>query len=279
MTPPARSDPELGHRDARIALICNEGYQSSLAAATVARFGLADVTDVIGGYSAWRAAGLAVRPASNLSTKALNAPPSRAPRFARPGTATTPPPPRQQLRDPQRERPSRRVRPPERTTDNSPRRQCCSSTNAGPARYAIAWRPTPPIRPLRERNTPARGRLVCGRRSRVGQISATRESRRLPAAGRARPSSSTASASPTQSRRLPLAQGRRATGQFAPWRPQASRRAPTRHDDRLQPACPRAGTRRASISRAAAPGPPRSGGRQDPGCTLGSRPRDAQWAG
>jgi rhodanese-related sulfurtransferase len=57
-------DPELGHRDARIALICHEGYQSSLAAATIARFGLADVTDVIGGYSAWRAAGLAVTPAS-----------------------------------------------------------------------------------------------------------------------------------------------------------------------------------------------------------------------
>jgi len=51
-------DPELGRRDARIALICNEGYQSSLAAATVARFGLAEVTDVIGGVQAWRTAGL-----------------------------------------------------------------------------------------------------------------------------------------------------------------------------------------------------------------------------
>jgi rhodanese-related sulfurtransferase len=57
-------DPELGHRDVRIGLICNEGYQSSLAAATVARFGLAEVTDVIGGFRAWRAAGLAVTPAS-----------------------------------------------------------------------------------------------------------------------------------------------------------------------------------------------------------------------
>jgi rhodanese-related sulfurtransferase len=53
-------DPELGRRDARIALICNQGYQSSLAAATVARFGLAEVTDVIGGFQAWRAAGLPV---------------------------------------------------------------------------------------------------------------------------------------------------------------------------------------------------------------------------
>jgi rhodanese-related sulfurtransferase len=53
-------DPELGRRDARIALICNEGFQSSLAAATVARFGLAEVTDVIGGFQAWCAAGLPV---------------------------------------------------------------------------------------------------------------------------------------------------------------------------------------------------------------------------
>jgi rhodanese-related sulfurtransferase len=60
-------DPELAHREARIALICHEGYQSSLAAATVARFGLAEATDVIGGFRAWRAAGLPVnRAASRL---------------------------------------------------------------------------------------------------------------------------------------------------------------------------------------------------------------------
>jgi rhodanese-related sulfurtransferase len=53
-------DPELGRRDARIALICNEGYQSSVAAATVRHFGLMEVTDVIGGFQAWRAAGLPV---------------------------------------------------------------------------------------------------------------------------------------------------------------------------------------------------------------------------
>jgi rhodanese-related sulfurtransferase len=59
-------DPDLGRQDVRIALICNEGYQSSLAAATVARFGLREVTDVIGGFQAWRAAGLPVgRPASS----------------------------------------------------------------------------------------------------------------------------------------------------------------------------------------------------------------------
>jgi rhodanese-related sulfurtransferase len=47
-------------------LLCDEGYQSSLAAATVQRFGV-DVTDVIGGFQAWRAAGLPVeRPLSSL---------------------------------------------------------------------------------------------------------------------------------------------------------------------------------------------------------------------
>jgi rhodanese-related sulfurtransferase len=52
-------DPELGRRDARIVVLCDEGYQSSLAAATVRSFGLS-ATDVIGGFRAWSAAGLPV---------------------------------------------------------------------------------------------------------------------------------------------------------------------------------------------------------------------------
>jgi rhodanese-related sulfurtransferase len=55
-------DPQLGRDGARIAVICNQGYQSSLAAATVASFGLREATDVIGGFQAWRAAGLPVEP-------------------------------------------------------------------------------------------------------------------------------------------------------------------------------------------------------------------------
>jgi rhodanese-related sulfurtransferase len=61
-----RLDPACGHRDAelavrgaRIVLLCDEGYQSSLAAATLRRFGL-DAVDVIGGFQAWRASGLPV---------------------------------------------------------------------------------------------------------------------------------------------------------------------------------------------------------------------------
>lgn len=50
-------NPELARPDCRIILICDEGYQSSLAASTLRRFGL-DVSDVAGGVQAWSAAGL-----------------------------------------------------------------------------------------------------------------------------------------------------------------------------------------------------------------------------
>ena len=53
-------DPALARADARIVLLCDEGYQSSLAAATVRAFGIADATDVIGGFQAWRDAGLPI---------------------------------------------------------------------------------------------------------------------------------------------------------------------------------------------------------------------------
>jgi rhodanese-related sulfurtransferase len=52
-------DPEAARRDVQLIVICNEGYQSSLAAATLQRFGLR-ATDVIGGFEAWRDGGLPV---------------------------------------------------------------------------------------------------------------------------------------------------------------------------------------------------------------------------
>ena len=52
-------DPHLARRGRRVIVLCDEGYQSSLAAATLRRFGL-DAADVIGGFQAWRAAGLPV---------------------------------------------------------------------------------------------------------------------------------------------------------------------------------------------------------------------------
>jgi rhodanese-related sulfurtransferase len=52
-------DPRLARRDQLVIVLCDEGYQSSLAAATLRRFGL-DAADVVGGFQAWRAAGLPV---------------------------------------------------------------------------------------------------------------------------------------------------------------------------------------------------------------------------
>ena len=57
----ADRDPSIARPDAQIVLICDEGYQSSLAAATLQRLGLPLATDVVGGFQAWRAAGLPVR--------------------------------------------------------------------------------------------------------------------------------------------------------------------------------------------------------------------------
>ena len=39
-----------------VILVCNEGYQSSLAAATLQDLGVPGATDLVGGYNAWRAA-------------------------------------------------------------------------------------------------------------------------------------------------------------------------------------------------------------------------------
>jgi rhodanese-related sulfurtransferase len=55
-------DPAVKDGSPKLILICNEGYQSSLAAATLQQLGLIDATDVIGGFQAWRAAGLPLGP-------------------------------------------------------------------------------------------------------------------------------------------------------------------------------------------------------------------------
>lgn len=62
-----RLDPGSDHRlpgltvDTPVVLLCNEGYASSLAARDVRRLGVRSVTDIVGGFRAWRAAGLPVR--------------------------------------------------------------------------------------------------------------------------------------------------------------------------------------------------------------------------
>jgi rhodanese-related sulfurtransferase len=46
--------------DTRVIVLCNEGYSSSLAAAALKELGLLNVTDVVGGFQAWEAAGLPI---------------------------------------------------------------------------------------------------------------------------------------------------------------------------------------------------------------------------
>ena len=64
-----RLDPDSGHShpaapgvDDHVIVMCNEGYQSSLAAATLRRLGFKRATDLDGGFQAWREAGLPVAP-------------------------------------------------------------------------------------------------------------------------------------------------------------------------------------------------------------------------
>ncbi len=47
--------PEAADPDRRVIVVCNEGYSSSLAAAALQDLGLRRATDLVGGYTAWRA--------------------------------------------------------------------------------------------------------------------------------------------------------------------------------------------------------------------------------
>jgi rhodanese-related sulfurtransferase len=53
--------PEATDHDIRVIVICAEGYSSSLAAVSLLDLGLKNATDVIGGFEAWKAAGLPVK--------------------------------------------------------------------------------------------------------------------------------------------------------------------------------------------------------------------------
>jgi rhodanese-related sulfurtransferase len=57
-------DERVGGLDRHVIVMCDEGYQSSLAAATLQQLGFAAATDLVGGFQAWRAAGLPVAPAA-----------------------------------------------------------------------------------------------------------------------------------------------------------------------------------------------------------------------
>lgn len=70
-----RADPTSGHQDPRIAacsgplvIMCQQGYSSSLAAATLQRLGIESATDMVGGFESWVAAGLPVEPLDETAT-------------------------------------------------------------------------------------------------------------------------------------------------------------------------------------------------------------------
>ncbi|UQX03306.1 rhodanese-like domain-containing protein [Streptomyces sp. RerS4] len=50
--------PEATHHDLRVVVICDEGYASTLAAASLHTLGLRHATDLTGGFQAWKRAAL-----------------------------------------------------------------------------------------------------------------------------------------------------------------------------------------------------------------------------
>jgi rhodanese-related sulfurtransferase len=57
------ADPAVGGVERRVIVMCDAGYQSSLAAATLRELGFTRAADLDGGFQAWRGAGLPVAPA------------------------------------------------------------------------------------------------------------------------------------------------------------------------------------------------------------------------
>lgn len=60
---PAYRSPHVRGLDQHIVLVCAHGCSSSLAAATLQELGFSRATDLAGGFEAWKAHGLPVRPA------------------------------------------------------------------------------------------------------------------------------------------------------------------------------------------------------------------------
>jgi rhodanese-related sulfurtransferase len=50
--------PQAADHDVAWVIFCSEGYTSSLAAASLQELGLHRATDLVGGFQAWKAAGL-----------------------------------------------------------------------------------------------------------------------------------------------------------------------------------------------------------------------------
>jgi rhodanese-related sulfurtransferase len=59
--------PVATDHDIQVIVFCSEGYASSLAVAALQDLGLSRATDMVGGFHAWRAAGLPIVPPSTAS--------------------------------------------------------------------------------------------------------------------------------------------------------------------------------------------------------------------
>jgi rhodanese-related sulfurtransferase len=57
-------DPDIVGRTGPVIVMCQEGFASSLAAATLIGLGIEDATDLAGGFEAWKDAGLPVAEAA-----------------------------------------------------------------------------------------------------------------------------------------------------------------------------------------------------------------------
>jgi rhodanese-related sulfurtransferase len=56
MSPSSPTHLEGITADSRVIIVCNDGFSSSIAAASLRDLGLPRATDLVGGYRAWRAA-------------------------------------------------------------------------------------------------------------------------------------------------------------------------------------------------------------------------------
>ena len=59
-TLPPACDARIADLDAILVVVCQEGYQSSLAASNLHELGFTHATDLEGGFEAWRAEGLPI---------------------------------------------------------------------------------------------------------------------------------------------------------------------------------------------------------------------------
>jgi rhodanese-related sulfurtransferase len=83
----ARIKEAVGY-DVEYVIACQEGYSSSLAAATLIDIGLHKTADLTGGFEAWVEAGLPIEPGPDIPYRGEDIAPIAAPIAAQAGRAT-----------------------------------------------------------------------------------------------------------------------------------------------------------------------------------------------